>query len=114
MPLKLPKSTFIWPRGTRIYVYDEDLLLEQESRDCRFDLHDNIFQTWPEDTRRAYIGIEIVSKNWPNWEEEALRWIENRIRYHFEFDGDQVRLRRHSKNIGAPCSEEFIWRVHLR
>ena len=113
MPLKLPRTND-WPRGMRLYVYDDDLVLIEESNDRKYDLHDNIFQAWPEDRRRVYIGFEVKSANWPVWNEKALRWFEERIEWDFAFDGDEVKLRRHTRKTRRPCSEEFIWRVDIQ
>ncbi len=109
-----PGAGSIWPRGVRLYVYDEGLSLIDESKDRRFDLHDHIFQVWPEDHRRVYLGIEINSVNWPVWDEKTLRWIEERIVADFRFDGGVTKLRRHTRKLRGPCSKEFIWRVDVR
>ena len=113
MPVKLPHS-IDWPRGSRLYLYDENMLLIEESADRKFDLHDALFQAWPENHRRAHIGLEIRSRNWPVWNEKALRWVESRIVWDFTFDGDQVKLRRRTRQKRRPCTEEFVWQVDLR
>lgn len=105
--------SIFWPRGVRIYVYDENMVLIDESRDRRYDLHDNLFQTWPEDKRVVFLGFRIRSKNWPCWNEDALNWIERRITWDFKFDGDLVKISRQTKSKRGPCKTEFIWKVRL-
>jgi hypothetical protein len=109
-----PCASSIWPRGVRLRVYDETLCLIDESRDRRYDLHDNIFQVWPENHRRVYLGIEVNSVNWPIWDEKSLKWIEEMIVADFRFDGGVARLRQHTRKLRGPCSTEFIWRVDIR
>jgi hypothetical protein len=102
-----------WPRGVRVYIYDAKMGYLDESRDQRFDLHDNLFQAWPGNSRRAHLGIAIKSKNWLNWDEESLREIEERIIQDFEFDGEIVKLQRQTP-ARRPCTEEFVWRLDIR
>jgi len=113
MPVHTPK-TQDWPPKMRIYVYDEELCLIEESEDRKYDLNDNLFQTWYTNSRTVYVGIETRSKNWPKWDEGSLKWIEDRISWDLEFDGNEVRITRITENIGHPCAEEFIWRLDIR
>ena len=112
MPLKLPRSTLIWPRGVRLSAYDQDMLLIDQSRDRNYDLNDNLFQSWSH--RIIYLGVAIYSKNWPVWDEESLRWIEDRIVEDLEFDGNEVKHLRHTRRAGRPCNQEFIWKLDVR
>jgi len=82
-------------------VYEEDMHVIDESKDRRYDLHDNLFQTWPESHRTVYLGIETSSKNWPVWDEESLQWIEKLIVWDLNFDGEDVDVTRYSTNLHA-------------
>ncbi|MDQ7839013.1 MAG: hypothetical protein RDU59_11060 [Thermodesulfobacteriota bacterium] len=113
MPLRKPRTND-WPSQVRLFVYDEGLRLIEESRDRKYDLNDNLFQAWPEGHRIVYLGVETGSKNWPVWDEASLRWIEARIEWDLEFDGNQVKVIRHTQQIGFPCTQEFIWRLDIR
>lgn len=114
MQTKKPTVThpIYWPRGVRLYVYDEDMHFIGESRDRKYDLNDNLVQAW--DERTVYLGVEIHSKNWPVWDEESLKWIESRIVWDLQFDGNEVELTRHTQRVLGPCTEEFIWRLDVR
>jgi len=101
-----------WPRGVRLYVYDENLVLIDQSRDRKYDLNDNLFQAWRH--RIVYLGVEINSKNWPIWDKASLSWIEGRILWDLEFDGNEVDLLRHTRRLRRPCTEQFIWRLDVR
>ncbi len=87
--------------------------LIEESRDRKYDLNDNLFQVWDGDSRIVYLGIETRSKNWPVWDEDSLKWIEERIAWDLEFDGNEVVVFRHTKKVGRPCAEEFIWKLKI-
>ena len=113
MPIRTPTTTD-WPPRVRLYIYDEEMLLIEESRDRKYDLNDNLFQTWYSSSRTVYLGIETLSKNWPVWDEDSLRWIEERIAWDLEFDGNEVNISRHTQQIGRPCTEEFIWKLDIQ
>ena len=112
MPLK-PQNNNNWPPRVRLYVYDEDMLLIDQSKDAKYDLNDNLFQVWATHSRTVYLGIETASKNWPVWDEDSLKWIEERIVWDLRFDGNEVEVSRHTQQIGRPCTEEFIWKVDM-
>jgi len=97
-----------------LYIYDEEMILIEQSRNRKYDLNDNLFQVWDTNSRTVYIGIETESKNWPVWDENSLKWIEDRISWDLEFDGNEVDVSRHTQEIGRPCTEEFIWRLDMR
>ena len=97
-----------------MYVYDEDMFLIDKSRNRKYDLNDNLFQVWGSSTRTVYLGIETDSKNWPVWDENSLKEIEERIIWDLEFDGNQVDVSRHTAQLGRPCTEEFIWKLIIR
>ena len=101
-----------WPRGVRLRVYDANLVLIDQSKDRQYDLNDNLFQVWGH--RIVYLGVEVHSKNWPEWDKQALSWIEHRILWDLYFDGNEVDLTRHTPRLGRPCTEEFIWRLDVR
>ena len=113
MPVRTPRTND-WPPRVRIYVYDEDMCVIDESRDRKYDLNDNLFQVWGSSSRTVYLGIETESKNWPVWDEDSLKWIEARITWDLEFDGNEVDVSRHTQNVGRPCTEECIWRLNIR
>lgn len=113
MPLRKPRTND-WPPQVRLYVYDEEMFLIEESKDRKYDLNDNLFQVWHENHRTVYLGVETASKNWPVWDDDSLRWIEARIVWDLEFDGNEVSLSRHTQQTGRPCTEEFIWRLDIR
>lgn len=113
MPIRRPETND-WPPLVRIFVYDEDMCVIDESRDRKYDLNDNLFQVWGSSNRTVHLGIETESKNWPVWDEESLNWIEERITWDLEFDGNEVDVERHTQNVGSPCTEEFIWRLNIR
>ena len=113
MPVRTPQTTD-WPPQTTLYIYDEEMILIDQSRDRKYDLNDNLFQVWDSDSRTVYLGIETQSKNWPIWDEDSLNWIEERIAWDLEFDGNEVDISRHTQQIGCPCTEEFIWRLDIR
>ena len=109
----MPQTTD-WPPRTTLYIYDEEMILIEQSRDRKYDLNDNLFQVWDSDSRTVYLGVETESKNWPVWDEDSLKWIEERIAWDLEFDGNEVDISRHTQKIGRPCTEEFIWRLDMR
>ena len=113
MPLRSPR-TDDWPPRVRLYVYDEDMYMIDESRDRKYDLNDNLFQVWDSSSRTVYLGIETKSKNWPVWDEDSLKWIEARIVWDLEFDGNEIGVSRHTRQVGRPCTEEFIWKLNIR
>lgn len=113
MPIRTPQTTD-WPPKTILYIYDEEMILIEQSRNRKYDLNDNLFQVWDTNSRTVYIGIETESKNWPVWDENSLKWIEDRISWDLEFDGNEVDVSRHTQEIGRPCTEEFIWRLDMR
>lgn len=88
--------------------------LLDKSRDRRYDLNDNLFQTWHGDTRTVHLRIESKSTNWPEWDEASLKWIEHLIAHDLEFDGNRVRISRVTKNVGMACTEEFVWKLVMR
>ncbi|MFH1137402.1 MAG: hypothetical protein V1816_15145 [Pseudomonadota bacterium] len=97
----------------RLYVYDDKMVVLDESSDRKYDLNDNLFQVWGEEGRTVYLGVETASKNWPVWDENSLQWIEERIVWDLPFDGNEVSLSRHTKTTGRPCTEEFIWKLEI-
>ncbi len=113
MPTRTPKTTD-WPPRSTLYIYDEEMFLIEESRDRKYDLNDNLFQVWHSSSRTVYLGIETQSKNWPVWDEDSLKWIEERIAWDLGFDGNEVEISRYTQEIGRPCTEEFIWKLDIR
>ena len=113
MPLRPPRTND-WPPRVRLYVYDEEMCLVDESRDRKYDLNDNLFQAWDRSSRTVYLGVETESKNWPVWDEESLKWMEDRMVWDLEFDGNVVDVSRHTPQTGRPCTEEFIWKLDIR
>jgi hypothetical protein len=112
MPIK-PHRTGRWPPKARIYIYDENLDVIDDSRDTRYDLHDNLMQAWPYDERIVYFGLETTSKNWPVWDEGSIECIESLIEFDLDFDGNDVVITRTTKEIGQPCTQEFIWKLEI-
>lgn len=113
MPLR-PERTDSWPARVRLYVYNEDMCLIDESRYRKYDLNDNLFQAWDSSRRTVYLGIKTESKNWPIWDEDSLKYIEELIVFDLEFDGNKVDVSRHTQQVGRPCTEEFIWKLDIR
>ena len=113
MTFHIPASND-WPPLYRLFIYDEELCVVCESSDRKFDLNDNLFQTWGSDTRTVYLGIETRSTKWLTWEEAALTWIERHIAFDLEFDGNEVEVSRHAGQVGGACTEEYIWKVVMR
>ena len=101
-----------WPRGVRLFVYDENMFPVEASRDRKYDLNDELFQPW--DHRIVYLEVQVHSKNWRFWNTKSLRWIENRIRWDLRFDANEFYLRRHTRKRRQPCVEGFIWRIDVR
>ena len=112
MPLKPPTHPINWPRGIRLTVYDENMLLIVDSHERQYDLGEELFPS--SDERIVYLEVEVHSKEWHRWDKEALNWIENRIRWDLEYDGNEFSLRRHTRNRGHPCTEGFVWKIHVR
>jgi hypothetical protein len=113
MPILTPETTD-WPPQVKLYIYDEEMFLIEESRSRKYDLNDNLFQTWHRRNRIVYLGIETLSKNWPVWDEGSLKWIEDRITWDLEFDGNEVNISRRTQTVGIPCTEEFIWKLNIQ
>lgn len=111
MPLKPPTHAIYWPRGVRLSVYDKDMLFIEESRDRKYDLNDNLFQSWS--TRTVYLEVAVNSKHWRRWDSEALNWIENRIKWDLAFDGNEFSLQRHTRKRLHPCTAGFVWRIYV-
>lgn len=112
MSPKRSRHPIDWPRGVRLAVYDSDKSLIERSRDRKFDLHDNLFQAW--DNRTVFLEVAVNSKDWNRWGSEELSWIEDRIKWDLSFDGDEFSLRRHTRKRLHPCTEGFVWRIHVR
>ena len=112
--LRRPPRTNDWPPQVQLYVYNEDMCVIDESRDRNYDLNDNLFQVWDSSSRTIYLGIETKSNNWPVWDEDSLKWIEARIVWDLEFDGNEVSVSRYTRQVGRPCTEEFIWKINMR
>jgi hypothetical protein len=86
------------------------MLQIDEARDLKYDLNDNLFQSWGE--RIVYLEVAVNSKNWLFWDIEELNWIEDRIKWDLKFDGNEFRLRRYTRKRHHPCTEGFVWRIH--
>lgn len=112
MPIK-PHKGDKWPPRVRLYIYDENLGLIEESKDIRYDLHDGLMQAWPDSTRTVHLGMKTLSTNWPKWDEESIKCVEELIEYDLNFDGNDVVITRITETIGHPCSEEFIWKLDI-
>lgn len=112
MPIK-PHKSDKWPPRVRLYIYDENLGLIEESKDTRYDLHDGLMQAWPNSTRTVHLGIETLSTNWPKWDEESIKCVEGLIESDLNFDGNDVVITRITETIGQRCSNEFIWRLDI-
>jgi len=112
MPIK-PHKSDRWPPKVKIRIYDEDFELIDESKDTKYDLNDNLMQAWPKRNRTVYIGIKTLSVNWPNWDEESIKCIEELIKFDLNFDGNSVVIKRVTKETGKSCSEEFIWKLRI-
>ena len=113
MPIRQPETTE-WPPRLLLYVYDEDMVLIDKSRDRRYDLNDNLFQVWHSNTRTVFLGIETKSANWPVWDEASLKWIETLIVHDLAFDGNRVAIQRMTQERDHPCTQEFIWKLVMR
>jgi hypothetical protein len=111
MSLK-PSPYFTWPRGIRLSAYDKDMVLIDQSRDLRYDLNDHLFQAWAD--RTVYLEVEVHSKKWRVWSSDALNCIEAIIKEDLEFDGNEFSLRRHTRKRDYPCTEKFVWKIHVR
>jgi len=101
-----------WPPKVSITIYgesDDGMYVYEESKDSKFDLSDNL----PFHLHTVFLGIETLSKNWPVWDEESLKLIEELIEFDLHFDGNEVFITRTTEQIGQSCSEEFIWRLDL-
>jgi len=110
MPFE-PSPYLTWPRGIRISAYDEDMVLIDQSQDLKYDLNDNLFQAWTD--RIVYLEVAVHSKRWRRWSPDALACIEAIIREDLEFDGNEFSLRRHTRKRLHPCTEGFVWRIHV-
>lgn len=113
MPIRIPKTTE-WPPRLLLYVYDENMTVIDMSRNRRYDLNDNLFQTWNNCERTVHLGIQTKSTNWPVWNEDSLRWIERLIVLDLEFDGNSVEVSRVTPGVDRPCTQQFIWKVVMR
>lgn len=113
MPLCRPETND-WPPLVRLFIYDEDMVVIDESRDRKYDLNDNLDHLWAGSPATLYLGIETEGKSWPVWSENSLKWIEERIIWDLTFDGNEVDVSRHTQNVGRPCTEEFIWKLDIR
>jgi hypothetical protein len=112
MPIK-PHNGDRWPPKVKIYIYDEDSSLIDESKHIRYDLSDNLMLSWPDTKRTVYLGMETLSANWPIWDDESLKCVEARIKYDLNFDGNDVVITRITKTYKQPCSKEFIWKLDI-
>ncbi|MBM3497027.1 MAG: hypothetical protein FJX72_22310 [Armatimonadetes bacterium] len=114
MPIRQPRTNQ-WPRGFHMWVYEAEegrLVVVEETGDRRYDLSDELFLHTIE--RTVFLGIEIVNPNWPVWDAGSLDWIENRILWDLDFDGNVGTVARHTPDrAGHPCTEEFIWKVEV-
>jgi len=111
LPLKPPPNSIDWPRGVRLSIYDEHMQPIEQSRDRQYDLNDNLFQAW--DNRTVYLAVAVNNNRWHRWDSEALNWIENRIKWDLAFDGNEFSLRKHTRRRLHPCTEAFLWRIHV-
>lgn len=99
----------MWPRGVHLLVCDEHKCFVETSKNRKYDLNDELFQTWR--NRTIYLEVQVNNKNWGVWDTEALKWIEKRIRWDLKFDGNHFSLRRYTRRRGHPCSEGFVWKL---
>lgn len=112
MPIK-PHKGDKWPPRVRIYIYDDEMYLIEQSKDTRYDLSDNLMQAWPYNNRTVHIGMETLSTNWPLWDEESIKCVEDLITFDLNFDGNGVKITRITENIEQPCTSEFIWKLDI-
>src|SRR5687767_1355333 len=70
-------------------------------RDRGFDLSDGLMLNWNHASRTVYMGLSTESKRWPRWDEKAVSWVEEVIRYDLDFDGYGVSIRRLGR-LGSP------------
>ena len=105
-----------WPPKYRLFIYEDENGRPNpvaDTADRKYDLNDNLFQL--ETDRTVFLGVEIASPRWPVWDEETVKWIEERITWDLEFDGNKVEVTRHtSELLGRSCTMEFMWKVWAR
>lgn len=102
-----------FPPKVTIYIYDENMVFIEESRDRKYDLHDSLMQAWAYDNRIVHVGVDTLSKSWIKWDEDSIKCIEDLINYDLHFDGNEVVISRITDRIGQPCSQEFVWRLEM-
>jgi len=112
MPVK-PHERGKWPPKVCIYIYDENMVQIDESKDTKYDLHDSLMQAWPYDNRTVYLGVDTLGKSWTIWDEDSIACVEYRMNYDLHFDGNEVVITRITDTIGQPCSQEFLWRLDI-
>lgn len=79
----------------------------------RIDLADFLMLSWPAASLSVTMGLTTSSVRWRVWDEKRLSSIENLVKYDLDFDGYNISMKRITE-LGAPCSEEFLWRVRIK
>lgn len=107
-------TPYAWPPLSTLSVYRQIPNRLFSSNDRTIDLSDVLTSDLREgEVAVHYLGVSSQSKAWGVWDENALRRIEDRIRYLFEFDGFGIDIERVSKDKNKWCSEEFVWKIEF-
>ncbi len=103
-----------WPPNSRVSFYNGRGERLWQASAYRYDLAENLMFGWDKASRQIHFGFSTKNKHWTDWNEENISLIETVIRDDFAYDGYRVNITRTSTNIGAKCSDEFVWKLIIR
>lgn len=103
-----------WPPNSRVSFYNGRGERLWQASAYRYDLAENLMFGWDKASRQIHFGFSTKNKHWTEWNEENISLIETVIRDDFAYDGYRVNITRTSANIGAKCSDEFVWKLIIR
>lgn len=115
------QEEYAWPELSQLAFYPAPPERVIRSTNRMLDLSDTIAHDASDKSKVVYMGLSTLSHKWPVWSEESLQAIENQIRYDLTFDGNRVKIERHTsavhprtKKKDQPGSDEFVWKLTIR
>lgn len=109
-------NQLIWPPRTQLTVSMRRGKVVLESRNCRYSLSDQVMLCSGQNYLTAHLSVSTKADGWTVWNDEALEYVERRIKYDLEFDGYRVSVQRITPvpRRRAPCTTPFQWKLRIR
>ena len=115
------QEPYAWPELSQLTFYRAPPQRLFRSVNRMLDLADKIGPSGSENPKVVYMGLSTYSHKWPVWNEEALKAVEEHVKYDLNFDGYRVTVERHTpavdpitKRKDRPCADEFVWKLTIR